>query len=478
MSERDPIRDLENFGTGGVPVTPLSPAEVRRLGDRRRTRRNALAAAGAVAAVVLVATPFAFVGGGAEKPTPPSTTITPTVTDSGTATPKPAPPNGWVTTIPEKFPLLAGFPGRQEDGSSPTVSDDRVIDPLTMCDQGFWSYEGVKQQRSTVFEQPEDVRARMILTYANDVAAGAALATARDTARACRVEDGMSGDPAEVVHAEWQRAAAGADETLVVTTNYRMPGTTSYMPGQTTWLMARVGNAIYLTSEYGEGGAGVDGAESGVDQTFATAAPMTAAMCIYAVDPCGGPSDGPSDGAAATTTIPADFPIGLGSPDLGSDAKVNGTPAGERMTHADPCDSKGILVRPAVDRLDRDLEGSEFTEQREVRTFADAATAQAALDNLESAAAGCATETLDNGIKATWTVLDEQTGYHSVTVARTIGIEGGYTWQYTRVGLAIFAVVWSGEGGSPEQIRINAGELTAITKQVAPAMCPFTQAGC
>jgi hypothetical protein len=470
MSERDPIRDLENFGTGGVPVTPLSPAEVRRLGDRRRTRRNAVVAAGTVVAIAAIATPFAFLGGGSDKPTPPSTTVTPTVTPSDTTTPEPDPPGGWRTSIPSDFPIDKGLEA-QEDGEKVGPSADAAgINELSICPgtgSGSAGWPNTYVARLGAHATgPEFLDGRELITMPDSDAAQAMLDGIRELVAQC-------GDGADDVWTVISGPAVG-DETLALTHLMKVG------LGGDVYVFTRVGNAILAVDGGGEWAP--ETASLGLGDLTATARPIVDAMCIYAADPCGesgDPTGGQSGGTSgATTTIPSDFPIDLGSPDLGSEATVNGAPAGERMTHADPCDSKGILVSPAVDRLDYDLTGPEFSEMRELRTYADAATAQAALDNLSAAAAGCATETLTNGIEATWTVLDEQTGYHSVTVARTIGTEGGYTWQYTRVGLAIFGVVWSGEGGSPEQIRINSSELTAITKQVAPKMCPFTQAGC
>lgn len=89
----DPLRDLKNFGTGGVPVPPLDPAQVRRLGDRRRTRRRA--------AIAIAASVLAVIGGivpvtlamtdGAGTPAPPLGTPTPMPTPMPSTTPTPTP---------------------------------------------------------------------------------------------------------------------------------------------------------------------------------------------------------------------------------------------------------------------------------------------------------------------------------------------------------------------------------------------------
>ncbi len=68
----DPIEELENFGSGGLMTSPLPAAEVRRLGDRHRSRRrNTLTAAcaGILAAAVV---PIVVLNhdGGSGKPIP------------------------------------------------------------------------------------------------------------------------------------------------------------------------------------------------------------------------------------------------------------------------------------------------------------------------------------------------------------------------------------------------------------------------
>jgi hypothetical protein len=93
MPERtpDPIQQLEHFGTGGLTVTPLDPAQVRRLGDRRRhRRRSALVLVASVAAVAAVATPVALSSGDHGSGPGPTTTTSATPTPS--ASPRTAVP--------------------------------------------------------------------------------------------------------------------------------------------------------------------------------------------------------------------------------------------------------------------------------------------------------------------------------------------------------------------------------------------------
>lgn len=100
----DPIRDLENFDSGGLAMTPLDPAQVRRLGDRRRTRRNALVVAAGVVAVVVALSPALLLnkGDGSEAPSP---AVTTSPTPSPSSTPSPTSP---TTTEP---PQVITYPG-------------------------------------------------------------------------------------------------------------------------------------------------------------------------------------------------------------------------------------------------------------------------------------------------------------------------------------------------------------------------------
>lgn len=95
----DPIQRLESFGVGGIHVDPLTPDQVRRLGDKRRARRrasiaiaaSALAVVGAVLPVTLAMTDDARTPTPpAGDPTPgPDPTPTPSPTPLATATPEP-----------------------------------------------------------------------------------------------------------------------------------------------------------------------------------------------------------------------------------------------------------------------------------------------------------------------------------------------------------------------------------------------------
>lgn len=117
MSERNP---LDTFDTGRVPVnTPLSPRDVRRLGERRRARQRAVTATAAVAAIAAGVGGVAIGVRGGDDRQGQVATHTPSATDSNVAP-------DVVTTIPDDFPLTQGW------GDAPT----EAVDPLTL--DGGW----------------------------------------------------------------------------------------------------------------------------------------------------------------------------------------------------------------------------------------------------------------------------------------------------------------------------------------------------
>ncbi|HET6151849.1 MAG TPA: hypothetical protein VFE15_02780 [Marmoricola sp.] len=109
----DPTRDLENFGTGGIVTTPLPPSEVRRLGDRRRTRRRTTTAVASFAVLAAVAVPFALTNhGGADG----SRQVGPATTSPSTS----------PTPTPKAPPAVITYPDPGIEVSSPQESDKLV----------------------------------------------------------------------------------------------------------------------------------------------------------------------------------------------------------------------------------------------------------------------------------------------------------------------------------------------------------------
>jgi len=111
-STRDPIQDLKNLGTGGITVSPLDPAQVRRLGDQRRRRQNTMYGAIAAVVVAVAVIPTALIATKDSSSGPSHTTITPTFTPTPKPTPTPTvivfPDGGVAIKAPEDTDKLEG----------------------------------------------------------------------------------------------------------------------------------------------------------------------------------------------------------------------------------------------------------------------------------------------------------------------------------------------------------------------------------
>ena len=193
----DPIKDLANFNSEGLPVNPLAPSEVRRLGDRMRRRRNATAVVAGVAAVALIAAPIALYAGGdgSSSPSPapaPATSITGSPEVDETTPPSPEPVASLVKEIPEGFPLAAGWPDDDlaESEEQGLTGPNRRLDSLLfqLCGNTFDDPEYVDRLRAN-WTNPEDYRDRQLTTYADAGAAVDAVSSLADFYRGCPEEE-------------------------------------------------------------------------------------------------------------------------------------------------------------------------------------------------------------------------------------------------------------------------------------------------
>lgn len=127
----DPIHLLEHFGNGGVDVAPLHPAQVRRLGDRRRTRRRAGYTVAAAAAVAVTIVPVAVLNGRDDDGAPPITH------HSGGPTPAPTTPAASATGTPARVTTYPG-PGIDVKAVSDTSKLTGTSDEFKTFIAGVW----------------------------------------------------------------------------------------------------------------------------------------------------------------------------------------------------------------------------------------------------------------------------------------------------------------------------------------------------
>jgi hypothetical protein len=250
----DPIKDLENFNSEGLPVHPLAPSEVRRLGDRMRRRRNAAAVVAGVAAVAVIAAPVALFAGRdnstAPAPAPPSSTSTSADVDV-TTPPSPEPIRVLVKEIPDGFPLAAGWPDDDlaESEKDGRTGPDRKLDSLqfTLCDTTFDDPEYVDRLRAN-WTNPEDYRDRQLTTYADADQAVAAVKALADFYRAC--PRGQEGGDGYTPVSEVRRTQVGG-ESWALMKGYEFAGAPAI--GLEILHVIRLGRAVLVDRISGEG---------------------------------------------------------------------------------------------------------------------------------------------------------------------------------------------------------------------------------
>jgi len=280
----DPIDRLENFNREGLPVTPLAASEVRRLGDRMRRRRNAAAVVGAVAAVAVIATPFALLAGGSDSrepgPSEPST-----VTDVPTTTTPTPGPSGWVTRIPDDFPLADGWPdpslseydealkgpGRDLRALAFESCGNRVPDP------------GSSDRLNASWTNAEDFRNRELRTFRTDQEAVTYLAHLRVLWQECAQETGSD----DYTRLRSVRPTEVGDESFALVTHLEFQGAPAI--GLTVAQVVRIGNAVYVDEASNEGSAGDTAGQ--LAEMADESAGVLDEMCVFAEGGCDEPAE-------------------------------------------------------------------------------------------------------------------------------------------------------------------------------------------
>jgi hypothetical protein len=474
----DPIRDLENFSTGGTPMTPLPAAEVRRRGDRLRRRNTTLlSVAGAVAVAAVVATPLALRGGADDAGHDPGFA---TSSPSASVTTSTAVGGAWLAAIPEDFSLAEGLPARNEDGTDVGDLDRSRDQRIELCGTTGWSQADGLDSASVSYTAPEDTRTRSLTLYPDDTAADAALQQLQDTVAGCTSEE-VGGT--EQVYAPFDHPAGEA--SYAWTQRFRTSG--QFDTGLVVHQAVRVGNALLVTSSYGEGGAG-DSIDKVAEATASDADVVVRAMSLFAEQPDaatrtpdpytsepGTPQVEP--GPSTDDGIPADFPIDAGLTTSEGDSVDGPSARAEGVPEATFCD---VLAWPngGDARLAVTAAVPEYYQGREVVRYASAAEAAAAIATLRRVVGDCPEQPQQDGSAYLTTEREADTGHDSFAFSRAYdrGL-GGEGYVFTRVGTAVLALYTSGET-APENMDKVVARLVDATALITPAMCTFTDAGC
>jgi hypothetical protein len=303
----DPIQDLENFNSEGLPVNPLSPSEVRRLGDRMRRRRNAAAVVAGVAAVAVIAAPIALFAGRDGSSSPDPAPAPPTTSPTGspdvveTTSPTPEPIVSWFGEIPDDFPLAAGWPDddQAESEDEGLTGPNRRLDSLlfTACGHTLDDTVYVDRLRAD-WTNPEDYRNRQLTTYADADQAVEAVRALTEFHRSCPTEE--LGDGYTRVR-EVRRTQVGGESWAVVS---HLEFASAPAISIHIIHVIRLGRAVLIDTVANEGM--LQQAESQLDfMTSDTSEPVTR-MCVFTNAGC---TDGtePIEAPVVGTLLPEGF---------------------------------------------------------------------------------------------------------------------------------------------------------------------------
>jgi len=480
----DPIRDLEQFPTEGLAVNPLSPADVRRRGDRMRRRRHAATALAGAAAVALVVVPLAvFAGGNGERSEQPPVATSP------------ANPG----EVPDGFPLTAGWP---EEGTDPHLvgpaHDAALADDFLVCDRPLPRPAFTDVLSAELHDVEDEVQFRWLTTYADPRAARQAVAGVRAAWEACPREATV---PGNTPTAEWRHRVADVTLAGAAADSFGVGSELTTATGegigrQTRYVSLRVGRAVLSGMWWTHGSEPDPGARDALVQAMAEdAAVPVAAMCTWAEDPCSrqpeqsaqpDPSEqSPGRDGDWLDEIPEGFRllVGVDNDPEGSTPTVSPDAAG--LAAVGLC-GREVWPAESVDRLAGEDPALDHHWQRELLLFPSDAEAKAAMARVRDALAGCPREPSTDPA-----VPDLESDLVHTSHPGDSGAEEAVTWtdayangaigtrvfQFVRVGNAVTGSVVDSESN----IDGVADQLPMVEDQARPLvaeMCVFAAEPC
>jgi len=266
------LHDLDHFDQGLPAMDQLPASEIRRRGDRMRRRRTAgVAVAGVLAAAVAVGTPvIALSGSGDDRDVAPPIATSPAPTEPG------EPSAGWLTTVPEDFPLTSGFADPDA-----TPNDGLAQDPSLAVACGSAGFAGFVDNAVVTYQGPSEDRAvRILVLYPDAASATAELAELRSDIDGCGPTNVAKGTTMVV---ETVPVDLGTEESFAF--SQQIQHQDGLVSDLSMFEVARTGNAIYVDMSYGAaGGDQVVGFERDRLEENSTA-PLQE-MCRFAEHPC------------------------------------------------------------------------------------------------------------------------------------------------------------------------------------------------
>ncbi len=334
----DPMDELENFTSPGLTMDPLPAAEVRRRGTRLRRRNTALAAAGGVLAVAVIAAPFAADERSSEL--------------LGAAAGEARAAGVVAADDPRGLPAGSRSPDTGRHDVDLRVPGHRRLQGVglgTHRRRGRASGD-VHRVRGRVHALPgalpDGPRRRAGAPEPSDEGAG--LCRRRPTARTARLSCSRPASTARC---------------------WSTPTTTATAATSTRSSWSQVGNAIFQATKYSIGVPAQDTA----DQVAQESAAVVDAMCVFSAAGCGSASnavDPTPDESTVVTAVPADFPLldGLPTTNATNDFGRYGPGQDEALRTIRGCGVKMLDTPPPADWLTRRLEqsrrGARATDRR------------------------------------------------------------------------------------------------------------------
>ena len=128
--------------------------------------------------------------------------------------------------------------------------------------------------------ESEDSRARTLAVYADDRAAGQALAGLRSALEDCPVDRTGTRAPQQYDVSD----AALGEESFTFTQRSRDGA--GFLGDLSVYQVVRVGNAVYLATYYGQGGANEQVIAHTLQLMNTDSAPVISDLCLFAAEPC------------------------------------------------------------------------------------------------------------------------------------------------------------------------------------------------
>ena len=186
------------------------------------------------------------------------------------------------------------------------------------------------------------------------------------------------------------------------------------------------------------------------------------------------PSPTVTSPSESVAVVPADVPLDVGLPADGGDYDVEAPSAeADGIGEVEVCGSVVWPPGAAEARLATSASGPEHVDAREL-VVPDTDVAATVVPRVREVVEAC-TDAPEHQV---WTLHEADTGHESVTFSLTwsVGL-GASVFQVTRVGDALLMTHRYGEG-MLETIDPTVRERTALTREIAPAMCAITPGAC